>query len=188
MAPMGPAPCGPGTEPQMTFQEIYDVGFRFVWRSLRRLGVAEADVQDATQEVFVVVHRRLPEFEGRAKPTTWLFRICLRVARDRRRRAHVRREVAFAEPPEAADDAPSAAVQVERRQDLALFDAAVAALELDQAAVFTLFELEAMSGHEIAAALEIPLGTVYSRLRLARVSFRRAARRLVAQRDHGGTA
>ena len=171
----------------MTFEDVYDEHFRFVWRALRRFNVPEADLPDATQEVFLVVHRRLGEFEGRAKLTTWLFRICLRVAKDRRRRAHVRHEVAVAEPVEGATGASDATAALERRDDLALFDAAMSELDLDQAAVFTLFELEAMTGQQIADTLEIPLGTVYSRLRLAREGFRRAVLRLAAQRLRGST-
>ena len=70
-----------------TFKEVYEEQFRFVWRSLRRLGVRESDVADAAQDVFLVVHRRLDEFEGRSKVSTWLYGICYRVARDRRRLA-----------------------------------------------------------------------------------------------------
>jgi RNA polymerase sigma-70 factor (ECF subfamily) len=167
----------------MTFKEVYDEHFRFVWRSLRRLSVPEADVQDAVQEVFVVVHRRLHEFEGRAKLTTWLYRICLRVARDRRRRAHVRREVPVAEHDDRCTGATTSASEaLERLDDLALFNAAMGELDTDQAAVFSLFELEAMSGQDIASLLDIPLGTVYSRLRLGREAFRKAVLRLAAQR------
>ena len=171
----------------MTFKDIYDEHFRFVWRSLRRFNVPEADLQDATQEVFVVVHRRLPQFEGRAKITTWLFRICLRVAKDRRRRAHVRRELPGADPAERGATVPDAAHALERRDDLELFDAAMSALDLDQAAIFTLFELEEMSGPQIADTLQIPLGTVYSRLRLARDAFRKAVLRLVARQRSSPT-
>jgi len=166
----------------MTFQEIYDAHFRFTWRSLRRLGVPEADVPDAAQEVFLVVHRRLPEFEGRAKVTTWLYRICFRVANDRRRRAHVRREVpgeaAFAS---LADPRSGPDERTTRTDDLALLDAGLQEMDLDQRAVFTLFEFEEMTGQEIAETLEIPLGTVYSRLRLARESFRRGVKRQAAR-------
>jgi RNA polymerase sigma-70 factor (ECF subfamily) len=169
----------------MTFEDVYDEHFRFVWRALRRFNVPEADLPDATQEVFVVVHRRLPEFEGRAKITTWLFRICLRVAKDRRRRAHVRHEVAVAEPEEGGTLGADASAALERRDDLALFDAAMGELDLDQAAVFTLFELEAMTGQQIADTLDIPLGTVYSRLRLAREAFKKAVLRLAARRRSG---
>lgn len=166
----------------MTFEELYNREFDFVWRSLRRLGVPDSDLPDAAQEVFLVVHRRLSEFEGRAKVTTWLFSIALGVARDRRRRAHVRREVSS---PDTVDSAPDprddASATLERLDDLALFDAALEQLDLDQRAVFTLFELEGMSGQSIAELLEIPLGTAYSRLRLARVAFRNNLKRLVAR-------
>src|SRR5512138_2517440 len=69
----------------MTFEEVYRAHFAFVWRSLRRLGVREEDAADAAQEVFIVVHRKLPEFAGHSKLTTWLYGICFRVASERRR-------------------------------------------------------------------------------------------------------
>ena len=77
----------------MTLEEVYREHFRFVWRSLRRLGIHERDAQDATQEVFLVVHRKLGEFEGRSQMTTWLFGICLRVVRNRKRKHSARFEV-----------------------------------------------------------------------------------------------
>ncbi len=159
----------------MNFKEVYDAHFAFVWRSLRRLRVPEASINDALQDVFLVVHRRMADFEGRAKLTTWLFGICLRVAKDYRRRAHVRREVLddslFAQ---LSDPASDTGARAEERQNLALFEAALEAIEIDQRAVFILFELEHMTGDEIAESLQIPLGTVYSRLRLARQAFRKA--------------
>ena len=162
----------------MTFREIYDAHFLFVWRSLRRLNVPEADTPDAAQEVFLVVHRRLGEFEWRAKITTWLYRICIRVARDRRRRAHVRREVPTTDQLELrADPAANTEAGAERLQALEQLQAALAEMDLEQRAVFTLFELEGMTGQQIADILEIPLGTVYSRLRLGRESFRKAIAR-----------
>jgi RNA polymerase sigma-70 factor, ECF subfamily len=167
----------------MTFEELYDVQFDFVWRSLRRLGVPAADLDDSAQEVFLTVHRRLPDFEPRAKVTTWLFKICMRAARDRRRRAHVRRErLDGAGVDDLADGTPDVSSELERRQDLELFDAALDGMEFDQRAVFVLFELEAVGGQEIADALEIPLGTVYSRLRLARDAFRKSVLRQAARR------
>jgi RNA polymerase sigma-70 factor, ECF subfamily len=168
----------------MTFDELYDRHFDFVWSSLRRLGVPDADLPDVSQEVFVVVHRRLPEFEERAKATTWLFRICLHAARDRARRAHVRREVADGETPEAAvmegDDAERL---LERRDDVALFERVLDAMTPDQRVVFVAFELAEHTGEEIAETLELPLGTVYSRLRLAREAFRRGVARVLARRS-----
>src|SRR5450631_4356797 len=71
----------------MTLHEIYQRHADFVWRTLRRLGVREAEASDAVQDVFVVVHAKLGQFEGRSSMTTWLFTICRTVARERRRRA-----------------------------------------------------------------------------------------------------
>jgi RNA polymerase sigma-70 factor (ECF subfamily) len=166
----------------MTFREVYEEHFRFVWRSLRRLGVRESDVPDAVQDVFLVVHRRLSEFEGRSKVSTWLFGICFRVAHDRRKLAHVRRRAADDEPLlDCPDDRADVAAAAERRQGLQLLEAILDDLPLEQRAVFTLFELEGMTGEDIAETLEVPLGTVYSRLRLARDAFRRAVARLNAR-------
>jgi RNA polymerase sigma-70 factor (ECF subfamily) len=159
----------------MDFRQVYDEHVAFVWRSLRRLGVPESAVKDVVQDVFLIVHRRLPEFSPRAKVSTWLFRICLHAARDHRRRAHVRREVLDDEDVgNRADDALLAQEALERRDDLSLFERAVARLDMNQRAVFILFELEEMTGEQIAESLEIPIGTVHSRLRLAREAFRRA--------------
>src|SRR5262245_64172476 len=121
----------------MKFDELYERHFDFVWSSLRRLGVPLADLPDVTQEVFVVVHRRLPEFEERAKVTTWLFRICFHAARDRRRRAHVRHELVDENALERAEDPTDGAELIaERRDDLALFYEALDAMDLEQRAVF----------------------------------------------------
>ena len=159
----------------MDFRQVYDDNVDFVWRSLRRLGVREASLKDAVQDVFIVVHRRLPDFDERAQVRTWLFRICMRTAKDQRRRAHVRREVL---DDHSLDHAPSLAKTapelLEHREALLLFDAALDRLPMEQRAVFILFELEEMTGERIAECLGLPLGTVYSRLRRSREAFRRA--------------
>ncbi len=166
----------------MTFAEVYAQHFRFVWRSLRRLGVPESDAADGVQDVFLVVHRRLPEFEGRSKITTWLYSICFHVARDRRKLAHMRRRADNDEPLlDCADERADVGAEAERRQAVALLEAILDELPLEQRAVFTLFELDSVSGEEIAEMLDVPLGTVYSRLRLARDAFRRAVARLNAR-------
>src|SRR5688500_20226670 len=67
------------------FEAVYEQLFDFVWRSARRLGVADAAVDDVVQETFLVVHRRLPGFEGRSTVKTWVFAIVLRVVSDWRR-------------------------------------------------------------------------------------------------------
>ena len=171
-----------GSQPPASFQELYAEHFNFVWRTLRRLGVPPADLPDAAQDVFLVVHRRLPDFEPRARVTTWLFPICLHAARDRRRRAHVQREV-HREGYELVDPAPLPGNELERQDDLCLFEAALADMNLDQRAVFVLFELEELRGEDIAALLALPLGTVYSRLRLARAAFRKSVLSRAAGED-----
>src|SRR5437867_1032028 len=103
----------------MDFRKIYDEQVAFVWRSLRRLGLAEPALTDAVQDVFLVVHRRLPDFVERAKLSTWIFRICMRVAKDHRRRAHVRREVLDDSSYDLqADPREGAAEMAERQEDL----------------------------------------------------------------------
>ncbi len=173
---------GTGEERRASFEEVYAEHFRFVWRSLRRLGVPESDVADAVQDVFIVVHRRLGEFEGRSKVTTWLYGICYRVARDRRRLAHVRhRADDDGQMDERPDDRADVAAAAERRQGLELLENILDEMPIEQRAVFTLFELDAMGGEAIAEMLEIPLGTVYSRLRIAREQFRRSLSRMQAR-------
>ena len=137
---------------------------------------------DAVQDVFVVVHRRLGEFEGRSKVTTWLYGICYRVAHDRRRLAHVRRRADDdGQIDDRIDENADVAAAAERRQGLALLEGILDEMPIDQRAVFTLFELDALGGEAIAEMLSIPLGTVYSRLRIAREQFRKSLARMQAR-------
>jgi RNA polymerase sigma-70 factor, ECF subfamily len=163
--------------PTPTLEELYQAHFRFVWRVLRRLGVPAQDVQDAVQDVFLVVHRKLPEFRGEAKPSTWLFGICLRVASDRRRVAHLRREV----PTDAELGVLEAGSEVEQRDAVRVLERILDEMPYEQRVVFALFELEEMRCERIAELLSIPVGTVYSRLRLAREIFRRSVARRQAR-------
>lgn len=179
-------------EHALAFDDVYRDHVAFVWRTLRHLGVAEADAEDGVQDVFVVVHGKLASFEHRARLSTWIYGICLRVAHARRRRAHVRREVAT-DPSVLLVDAPaegeSAPEAIERREAEALLDAILDTMPLEQRAVFTLFELDGKSCEEIAELTCAPLGTVYSRLRLAREAFRRATAKIEARtrfEDGGG--
>jgi RNA polymerase sigma-70 factor (ECF subfamily) len=163
-----PAEAGPAD-----LEGLYRQHFAFVWRSIRRLGVPERNVPDAAQEVFLVVARKLHDFAAQGRVTTWLYAICLRVASDHRRRAAERYELLGEEPP--ARVALTEPGDVADRR--ALLEAALDAMPLEQRAVFTLFELEGMTGGEIAALLEVPESTVHSRLRLARETFRRTVNR-----------
>lgn len=164
------------------FRAVYESYFDFVWRSLRRLGVREADTMDLTQRVFLTVHLRLADFEGRSLLRTWLFGICQRMASDYRRSASVRREIvtetAELDSQRADEDGPLTIA--ESRQRAIRAEAILSKLPEPQRVVFVLFELEDMSGDDIAALLDISVGTVRSRLRLARETFRREVKRLAA--------
>jgi len=162
------APARPDARPVPTFDELYDAHFAFVWRVLRHLGVPAAQLDDAAQEVFIVVHRRLPEFEGRSAPTTWLFTIARRVARDQRARS--------AAPPAAPVDALTAPAdgpheQLARQEAALEVERFLAELDEDKRDVFILAELEQLPAPAIAEALGINVNTVYSRLRAARERF-----------------
>ncbi len=152
---------------QSRFAEVFREHAPYVWRVLRRMGVREADTEDLCQEVFVIVHRRLPEFEGRSSLRTWIYGICLRVASDHRRRAHVRREQPTDEPPEERRSAPQLG-EIERGQARALLDAALGELDEDKRAVFVLYEIEQLEMKDVAEAIGCPLQTAYSRLHAAR--------------------
>lgn len=162
---------------------LHDQHFDFVWRSLRRLGVAPADLEDAVQDVFVVVHRRLESFEQRASIKSWLFGIALRVAKVYRNRSSRQRALVAGDEsllvcqrgnPEERRAQMQAAEQVQVLLD---------ELDDDKRAVFVLAELEHMPAPDIAAALGLPTNTVYSRLRLARAAFENGLKRLKAKDD-----
>jgi RNA polymerase sigma-70 factor, ECF subfamily len=174
----------PQSTESLAFETVYRTHVKFVWRSLLRLGVRESDVADAAQEVFVVVHRKLNTFEGRSKITRWLFAICVRVAKDRRQAAHVRRETVDGDLMDRLrSQRHDAAAEVERRQGLQQLQALLESMPSDQCSVFVLFELEGMTGVEVAELLDVPVATVHSRLRLARQSFQRGTERLRAERE-----
>lgn len=168
----------------MTLEEIYAAHADFVWRCLRRQGVSPDDAGDAIQEVFLVVHRALATFEGRSSIQTWLFTICRSVARDRRQRAHVRREVPRSDAlHDDVDQRADASARLEHNDRLSLLEDVLAQLEPDLRDVFVLFEIEDLTGEEISQALSIPPGTAYSRLQLARKAFKKAVARIEAGRD-----
>jgi RNA polymerase sigma-70 factor (ECF subfamily) len=182
----GDAPPSRVTQPgcARSFEEVYREGFRFVWRSMRRLGVADAQLDDAVQDVFLVVYRRLAAFEGRSSIRTWLFGIAIRVARDHRR-ARSRRPTAplYDESIASADASPLE--RAEQSEAVDLLHRLLDQLDDDKRAVFILAELEGMRGPEMAEALSIPVDTVYSRLRVARVLFNEALERARGGGSHG---
>jgi RNA polymerase sigma-70 factor (ECF subfamily) len=154
------------------FVALYREHHAFVWRSLKRLGAREADVDDLVQEVFLVAHRRLAEFEGRSKLSTWLFGIAYRVLRDHRRsrEAGERREAAVMPPrPPTEPDR-----KLSHHEAAEVLDALLARLDPDKRDVFVMAEIADMSVAEIARVLELNVNTAYTRLNAARTRFEEA--------------
>lgn len=169
---------GPRTVPGLPmFDEVYVEHVAFVWRVVRSFGVPEAGLEDAVQDVFVVVHRRLPEWEGRSAMTTWLFAIARRVASGHRRRAGTARTEpladSYANEPATSGD-PFAATA--RAEAAATVMAILDTMDEDRRIAFALVELEGMTVPEVCALTGAKLNTVYSRLRLARIAFEAAVR------------
>ncbi|MEM6295542.1 MAG: RNA polymerase sigma factor [Myxococcota bacterium] len=172
-------------------EALYRAHARFVARFLLRLGVRGDDVPDLVQEVFLVAHRRGGFTPGRAKPTTWLAEIAFRVSSDRRKKARRHLEDADADKVELAPAAASAASpgkHAESRQALARVQRALDTLTAEKRAVFVLYELEGQSCDAIAASLDIPVGTVYSRLHSARRDFAKAHASLARGTAESGTS
>jgi RNA polymerase sigma-70 factor (ECF subfamily) len=172
---MVPAIVAPLETPKVaiSFDEVYSANVGFVWRVLRALGVPPTHLEDAAQDVFVVVHRRLGEFEGRSAITTWLFAITRKVAASHRRKHGPRPAletdlVAHADP--FADT-----VRIEAARTIA---AILDRLDDDRRIVFALVELEQIPVAEVARVLDLNVNTAYSRLRLARADFAAAAKKL----------
>jgi RNA polymerase sigma-70 factor (ECF subfamily) len=158
---------------------VYRAHHAYVWRCLLRLGVDDAAVDDAVQDVFIVVHRKLDDFEGRAQIKTWLFAIARRVAlryRDRAKRKQHDDE--SSEEPMSPTGNPDAALShneaLRRLQDW------LDELDDDKRAVFVFYEIEELAMSEVAEVVDCPLQTAYSRLRAAREHVEAAARRLAA--------
>ncbi len=167
------AAAAPGSS-RLAFDDVYQRHVRFVWRTVRSFGVAEAQLEDAVQDVFVVVHRRLAEFAGRARIETWLFAIARRVAGAYRRTASRKtdRQQAIDDVVLASADDTFAALS--RAQAAAAVAAVLDTFDEDKRIIFTLVELEQMSIPDVAELLGINLNTAYSRLRLARRAFEAA--------------
>jgi RNA polymerase sigma-70 factor (ECF subfamily) len=156
--------------------EIFRAHAPFVFRVLRRLGVAEAEVEDVCQEVFMVVHQSLPQFEGRAALRTWIYAIALRRASNHRNRAFRRYEHTTDAPPELDAGADPAEV-LERSRTRAVLDELLGSLADDKREVFVLYELEELSMREVAEIVDCPLQTAYGRLYAARRELQELARK-----------
>ncbi|HKY36406.1 MAG TPA: RNA polymerase sigma factor [Polyangiaceae bacterium] len=182
-----PLPSGMEASQNLTFPSVYAAHFPFVWRTVCALGVGPAARDDVVQDIFVVVHRRLSEFEGRSSLRTWVLGIIVNVTRKYwrtigRRAPH---ELRGGEAPQAPEEleAPGR----DPYEDLARAEAslivqqALDKLDDERREIFVMVEIEELSVPEIAQALDIKLNTAYSRLRLAREEFEQTILRLRAR-------
>jgi len=154
--------------------------FDFVWRLLRRLGIPEADADDAAQQVFIVGTRRLADILL-GNERTFLYGAALRVASTMRRNSARRARFIRSVPTESDTSLRTPHDELERHLALALLDQLLSSLDDDQRAIFVLCEIEELTAPQVAAIVNIPVGTVASRLRRARHSFGAELKRLKAQ-------
>ena len=163
----------PTPVPTGSFEEIYQQYFREVGSWIRALGGPDADREDITQEVFLVVRRRLPAFDGANLPG-WLFRITQRQVRDFRRRAwfkHIFTRGRLEEADTLAHAHPGPAASLERKENQRLLYAMLDKIRESRRSTFILFEIECLSGEEIARIQGVPVNTVWTRLYHARKDF-----------------
>lgn len=167
------------------FVAVYRREFDYVWSCLRALGVREAELEDGAQAVFLVVHRRLAAFDGRAQLRTWLFAIAARVAA-RGRRDHARaqrRALALADAMPRATPADELDEAIAAREVLALMERFAEGLDPAMHDVFAAWFFDGRTPQEIADALGLSRNTVFSRLRLIRARLQRVCERIAAHDD-----
>ena len=168
---------GEGSRQPVDTEELFRSHASFVARFLHRFGVGPDELDDAVQEVFLVVHRHGGYTPGPATPRTYLASIAVRAASVHRRRARARRDKQADVAPEDLASAQSDAVErLETRESLVRLQAALDRLDPELRAVLILVELEGESCTAIAASQKTPVGTVYWRLHRARSDFRKAVK------------
>ncbi len=159
------------------FENTFRAEYGYVWHTLRRLGVAERDSDDMANEVFVRVHQRFATYDPTRPIRPWLFAFAARVAADYRKLAHNRREV-VGDPGSEPKVAAVAETLASAREDRELLARALDMLDMDKRIVVVAHDIDEQGAPEIARALEIPLPTVYTRLRNGRAELASAVRQL----------
>ena len=153
---------------------LFDAHGAWVHQAAQRLTASPGAADDVVQEVFLLAHRRRAELDERLGIRTWLYRATVNVARQQRRSDRRYGSILDRFRSEPVREQPGPDADLARRQSGLQIHAAVASLSDVQREVFVLFELEHLDGAEIAVILDIPINTVWSRLRLARVTFKDA--------------
>ena len=184
-----PSPEGE-SPPDLSFEGLYERWFADVSRWVRALGGPEADRDDLVQEIFLVVHRRLSDFDGH-NVAGWLYQIARRKVRDHRRLLWVKH--LFGNTSQPLVDAmlttkQSALDELETKQKRELLAQLLEKLNEDQRAAFVLFEIEGNSGEEIAAVMGVPVNTVWARIHKARKKLQEQAERFEKRQGRGRIA
>ena len=171
-----------------SFEQIYDEYSDFVWRNARRLGVPSAGAEDVVQEVFIVVQRRLPDFDGRTAIQSWIFGILVRVVRHYRR-SYQRKDARCVSLEQDAGShnlsqagARTPSEQAESAERIRLLENLLGQLDENKRTLLVLSELEGWTLREIAEYLGSNTNTVHSRLRVARRDFEALHRRWLAEK------
>ena len=164
------------------FDDVYTQHFGFVWRCLRGLGVQQAALDDAAQEVFLAVHRQLAGFRGESGIRTWLYGIARHVASNQRRRGRRKEAPLEPLPPDTIAPGPDPLQRAADAQAASFVERFMQKLDTKKREVFVLAMIEEMTIPEVADALSIPLNTAYTRFRRVRAEFQRALER----RQHAG--
>ncbi len=155
----------------LEFEALFRAELGYVWKTLERLGVPSRDVEDVAHDVFVAVYRNFTHYDRTRPIRPWLCGFAYRTASDYRRLARNRYERTAHDGDMDAPESDRAARRIEAR-DLAL--RALDRVELERRVVLMMHDIDGHGAPDIARELEIPVNTVYSRLRLARDEFRRA--------------
>lgn len=170
------------------FETVYHDYFDFVWAGARRLGVSTAALDDVVQEIFMVIHTKLQTVRQPESLRSWIYGVVRRTVSDHHRAQRTRDAStgAYALVTELQNYAPRTPSDIKEQTEQAalLFDV-LGEIDWPKREVFMLVELEEMTVPEVAEALEIPLNTAYSRLRVARLEFDEILARRAAKRERG---
>jgi RNA polymerase sigma-70 factor (ECF subfamily) len=158
----------------LDFASVYRANLDYVWASLRRLGTPSSDLEDVAHEVFLVVHRKLVDYD-RARPLRpWLFGIAYRVASEHRRKNARRAQQELEDELAASESSSSPEKQTVKRQAIELARKALDSVDEEARAVFVLAEFDGVAVTDVAETLSIPVNTAYTRLRRARLAIANA--------------
>lgn len=165
------------------FRALYEAEYDWVKRALARLGVRTSELEDVAHDVFVAVYRQLDAYDPARPLRPWLYAFVFRVAAGHRRKGQHKSEAPGEDAEASAVDArPLADAQLDEARLRAACEAALDAMDFDKRALFVAFELEGQTAPDLAALLEVPVNTVYSRVRLARADFERQLEKVRSRR------